>query len=107
MLCPQAHTHVTHVDLPSDPDDSTMPPPLQPMPATTKKFTPEIDAALYDELVTVSKQNGQSQRYVLEQALSFYLHNVVPSQHLVRPDVMSAFEQSVAANRELLERLAK
>jgi hypothetical protein len=37
----------------------------------------------------------------------FYLHNVVPSQHLVRPDVMNAFEESVARNRDLLDRLAK
>ena len=77
------------------------------MPASTKKFTPEIDAALYDEFVAVARQNGQSQRYVLEQALAFYLRNVVPSQHLVRPEVMNAFDQSVAANRDLLERLAK
>jgi len=77
------------------------------MPTTTKKFTPEIDASLYEELVAVAKQNGQSQRHVLEQALAFYLHNVVPSQHLVRREVMNAFEESVAANRDLLERLAK
>jgi hypothetical protein len=77
------------------------------MPATTKKFTPEIDAKLYKEFVAVAKRNGQSQRHVLEEALKFYLKNVVPSQHLVRPEVMDAFEQSVAANRELLERLAK
>ena len=77
------------------------------MPATTKKFTPEIDAALYEEFVAVAKRNGQSQRYVLEQALAHYLHNVVPSQHLVRPEVMDAFEQSVARNRDLLHRLAK
>ena len=74
---------------------------------TTKKFTPEIDAKLYDELVAVAEKNGQTKRHVLEQALGFYLHNVVPSQHLVRPQVMDAFEQSVAGNRELLERLAK
>lgn len=77
------------------------------MPAATKKFTPEIDAELYDEMVAVAKQNGQSQRYVLEQALAFYLHNVVPSQHLVRREVMNAFERSVARNRDLLRRLAK
>jgi hypothetical protein len=77
------------------------------MPATTKKFTPEIDAKLYKEFVAVAKRNGQSQRHVLEEALKFYLKNVVPSQHLVRPEVMDAFEQSVAANRELLERLAE
>jgi len=73
----------------------------------TKKFTSQIDAALYEELVAVAKRNGQSQRYVLEQALGFYLHNVVPSQHLVRPEVMNAFGQSVTGNRDLLDRLAK
>jgi hypothetical protein len=77
------------------------------MPAKTKKFTPEIDAKLHKELVATAKQNGQSQRYVLEQALAFYLRNVVPSQHLVRAEVMDAFEQSTARNRDLLQRLAK
>ena len=77
------------------------------MSATTKKFTPEIDAKLYKEFVDVAKRNGQSQRHILEEALRFYLKNVVPSQHLVRREVMDAFEQSVAANRDLLERLAK
>ncbi len=75
--------------------------------ATTKKFSPEIDAELYDKLVQTAEQNGQTKRHVLEQALRFYLHNVVPSQHLVRREVMDAFEESVARNRELLERLAK
>lgn len=75
--------------------------------STTKKFTPEIDATLYDELTATAERNGQTKRYVLEQALKFYLHNVVPSQHLVRREVMDAFEQSVARNRELLDRLAK
>lgn len=81
------------------------------MPATktakTKKFTPEIDGKLYDEFVAVAERNGQTKRHVLEEALRFYLHNVVPSQHLVRPQVMDAFEQSVDRNRDLLERLAK
>jgi hypothetical protein len=77
------------------------------MPATTKKFTPEIDAKLYKEFVSAAKQNGQSQRYILEQALAFYLHNVVPLQYLVRHEVMKDFEQSVAANRDLIQRLAK
>lgn len=77
------------------------------MPGTTKKFTPEIDAELYEEFVAVAKRNRQSKRQVLEQALEFYLRNVVPSQHLVRPEVMDAFQQSVARNRDLLERLAK
>jgi hypothetical protein len=78
------------------------------MPKTkTKKFTPEIDAKLYNEFVAVAEKNGQSQRHVLEQALTFYLRNVVPSQHLVRPKVMDAFQESITRNRDLLERLAK
>jgi len=77
-----------------------------PIPATTKKFTPEIDAKLYKEFVSAAKQSGQSQRYILEQALAFYLRNVVPSQHLLRREVIDAFDQSVAANRDLLRRLA-
>jgi hypothetical protein len=75
--------------------------------AGVKKFAPEIDARLYEEIVKVAKQNGQTQRYILERALEHYLHNVVPSQHVVRRGVMDAFEQSVARNRDLLERLAK
>ena len=68
------------------------------MPArTTKKFTPEIDARLYDEFVAVAEQNGQTKRHVLEQALRFYLHNVVPSQHLVRPEVMDALSSRLLA----------
>ena len=75
--------------------------------ARTKKFTPEIDASLYEEFVAVAEKNGQTQRHVLEQALRFYLENVVPSQHLVRSEVMESFERSVARNRDLLQRLAK
>ena len=43
------------------------------MSSSTRKFTPEIDAQLYDEFVTVAEQNGQTKRYMLEQALKFYL----------------------------------
>ncbi|HET7440323.1 MAG TPA: hypothetical protein VFJ47_03405 [Terriglobales bacterium] len=73
----------------------------------TVKIAPEIDAKLYEEMVSLSKKNGVSQRYVLERALEHYLHNVVPSQNLVRPEVMETFQQSVKKNRDLLERLAK
>jgi hypothetical protein len=73
----------------------------------TKKFTPEIDAHLYEEFVAVAERNGQTKRHVLEEALRFYLQNVVPSQQLVRPGVMDAFETSIARNRDLLQRLAK
>ena len=77
------------------------------MSARTRKFTPEIDARLYKEFVAMAERHGQTQRHLLEQALAFYLRNVVPSQHLVRPEVMDDFEQSLAKNRDLLHRLAK
>jgi hypothetical protein len=77
------------------------------MPHITKKFTLEIDAQLYEELVAVAEQNGQTKQHVLEEALKFYLRNVVPSDDLVRPEVTDAFDQSVARNRDLLRRLAK
>jgi hypothetical protein len=77
------------------------------MAAAVKKFAPEIDASLYEEMVQVARQNGQSQSHILERALEHYLHNVVPSQHVVRRGVMDAFEQSVGRNRDLLDRLAR
>ena len=50
---------------------------------------------------------GKQNDMFSKKALRFYLHNVVPSQQLVRPHVMDAFEQSVARNHDLLQRLAK
>jgi hypothetical protein len=73
----------------------------------TVKIAPEIDAKLYAELVSVAKENGQSQRFVLERALEHYLHNVIPSQRLVRPEVMAAYRRSNRKYRELYKRLAE
>jgi hypothetical protein len=39
--------------------------------------------------------------------LERYLHNVVPSQQMVRPETMSAFRKSKERNRKLLGMLAK
>ena len=71
------------------------------------KIAPEIDAKLYAELVSVAKENGQSQRFVLERALEHYLHNVVPSQRAVRPEVMAAHRRSNKKYGKLYKRLAK
>lgn len=73
----------------------------------TKKFAPEIDAKLHQEMVDAANQNGQSQRYVLERALEFYLHNVLPSQRLVRSEVLEASRRSNEQYRELYEKLAR
>ncbi|MGA7217983.1 MAG: hypothetical protein WBX38_06690 [Candidatus Sulfotelmatobacter sp.] len=70
------------------------------------KITLEIDAKLYEEFVSVAKENGQSQRFVLERALEHYLHNVVPSQRMVRPEVMAAYRRSNEKYRQLYKRLA-
>jgi hypothetical protein len=73
----------------------------------TIKIAMEIDAKLYEELVSVAKENGQSHRFVLERALEHYLHNVVPSQRRVRPEVMAAYRHSNEKYRELHKRLAQ
>lgn len=73
----------------------------------TVKIGPAIDAKLYEEFVAVAKRNGQSQRYLLEKAIEHYIHNVVPSQHLVRPEVMEAYRRSNEKFRELYKKLAK
>jgi hypothetical protein len=73
----------------------------------TVKIGPAIDAKLYKELVTVAKKNGQSQRHLLEKAIEHYIHNVVPSQHLVRPEVIEAYRRSNEKFRELYQKLAK
>jgi predicted DNA-binding protein len=73
----------------------------------TVKIGPAIDAKLYKELVAVARENGQTQRYLLEKAIEHYIHNVVPSQHLVRPEVMEAYRRSNDKFRELYEKLAK
>ena len=72
----------------------------------TVKIALEIAAKLYKELVSVAKEKGQSQRFVLERVLEHYLHNVVPSQRLVRPKVMAAYRCSNEKYRELYKKLA-
>jgi hypothetical protein len=73
----------------------------------TVKIGPAINAKLYEEFVAVAKENGQSQRHLLEKAIEHYIHNVVPSQHLVRPEVMEAYRRSNEKFRELYQKLAK
>ena len=73
----------------------------------TVKIGPAIHAKLYKELVDIAKENAQSQRHILEKAIEHYLHNVVPSQHLVRPEVMEAYRRSNEKFRELYQKLAK
>jgi len=49
----------------------------------TVKIGPAINAKLYKDFVAVAKENGRSQRYLLEKAIEPYIHKVVPSQRTV------------------------
>ena len=73
----------------------------------TVKIGPAIDAKLYKEFVEVAKENGQSQRFLLEKAIEHYIRNVVPSQRLVRPEVMEAYRRSNKKFQDLYRKLAK
>ena len=73
----------------------------------TIKIGPAIDAKLYKEFLAVAKENGQSQRYLLEKAIEHYLHTVVPSRQTVRPEVMDKFRVSNEKFRELYQKLAE
>jgi len=74
---------------------------------TTAKLGLEIDAELYSHLSELAERNGQSRRFLLEQALKFYFEAVVPSQGTVRPEVLAHFRKSAAKNEKLLRLLAK
>jgi hypothetical protein len=73
----------------------------------TIKIGPAIDAKLYKEFVAVAKENGQSQRYLLEKAIEHYLHTVVPSRQTVRPEVMDKFRASNEKFRDAYRKLAE
>jgi len=77
------------------------------MTKTTVKIGPEIDARLYKRLAGIAKERGQSQRHLLEKAIEHYMDNVVPSQQLVRPEVMDAYRRSNDRFRELYRKLAE
>jgi hypothetical protein len=71
------------------------------------KIAPEIDAKLYEALVSVAKESGSPSGLCWERALEHYLHNVVPSQRMVRPEVMGAYRRSNEKYRELYKKLAR
>jgi hypothetical protein len=75
--------------------------------AATVKIGPEIDKKLYAEFSRIARENGQSQRFLLEKALRHYIEFVLPSQRTVRPEVMEHFRRSTDKNRELHRLLAR
>ncbi len=73
----------------------------------TVKIGPEIDKKLYGKFSKIAAENGQSVRFVLEQAMENYVQLVAPSQGAVRPEAMAHFRRSTDKNRKLHELLAK
>jgi hypothetical protein len=71
-----------------------------------RKLGLEIDARLYARLGRVARRNGQSRRYLLEQALKHYLEVVVPSEGTLHPAVLRRFRRSVEKNRKLMKLLS-
>jgi hypothetical protein len=78
-----------------------------PAKAATVKIGPAIDKKLYADFVKIARENGQSQRFLLEKALRHYIEFVVPSQTTVRPEMMAHFRRSTDKNRDLHQLLAK
>ncbi len=72
-----------------------------------KKIGPAIDAKLHKEFVATARQYGHTQRYLLEKAIDHYIHNIVPSQHTVRPEVMAAYRRSSEKFKDLYRKLAE
>lgn len=74
---------------------------------STRKIGLEVSTQLYDRLSKVAERNGQSRRFLLERALEHYLEVVVPSQTIVRPEVMKHFRRSTEKNKKLHQLLAQ
>jgi hypothetical protein len=72
-----------------------------------KKIGPAIDAKLHKEFVAVAREFGHTQRYLLEKAIDYYIHNVLPSQQALRPEVMTAYRRSNERFRDLYRKLAE
>ena len=73
----------------------------------TIKIGPEIDKELYIEFTKIARENGQSQRYLLEKAIRHYIQFIAPTRTTVRPEIMVHFRRSTDKNRELHKKLAQ
>jgi hypothetical protein len=74
--------------------------------AATVKIAPEIDKKLYARFVKLAKDNGHTQRFLLERAIEHYIQFVAPSKETIRPEAMAHFRRSTEKNRKLHQLLA-
>jgi hypothetical protein len=64
-------------------------------------------ADLYQDMMQLAKDRGQTATYVLDQAVEHYIRYVAPTQGTVRPEIMARARKSIEKNRKLLELLAQ
>jgi predicted DNA-binding protein len=72
----------------------------------SRKLGLEIDARLYARLDQVARRNGQSRRFLLEQAVKHYLDVVVSSEGTLSPEILRRLRRSIEKNRKLMKLLA-
>jgi hypothetical protein len=73
----------------------------------TQKFSSLMSRVLLERLRREAESNGQSVRFLLENAVKHYLEVVLPYARGVRPEVLPHIEASFVENQELIRRLAK
>jgi hypothetical protein len=71
-----------------------------------KRVGLNMRATLYDDLIKLVKDNGQTTTYVLEQAAEHHIRFVAPTQSVVRPEIMAHVRRSIDKNRKLLQLFA-
>ena len=73
----------------------------------TVKVGPAIDAKLYEKLAALAREQGKSERSLLESAIEYYLRNVAVSERNVRLEVTAAHRRSNEKFRALYKKLAE
>lgn len=73
----------------------------------TQKFSSLMNQALLEKLRREAEVNGQSVRFLLENAVRYYLEVVLPYARGVRPEILKHIQDSFVENQDLIRRLAK
>ena len=72
-----------------------------------RKFSSLMSEPLFRALQTQAGRNGQSIRFLLEQAVEHYLSVVVPSLQSTHPDIVERGRRAIQRHDKLLRMLAK
>lgn len=72
-----------------------------------RKFSSLMSERLLRALQEQADRNGQSLRFLLEQAVEHYLTVVVPSAQTAHPDIVARGRKAIQHHNKLLHLLAK